>query len=409
MLNKRVISGGFTINFLVLPQKTEEIFLRFVFDAGYSFSPKDKFHLPHLLEHLIANKLNPFNLKYYYAEVDLERIEIGITFKNLKEATAFEKIFEVIFNFETTEKAVAFEQKIIYNELQEKQASTVSHLFDLALNNRFQTESNYTHDPRNLDEIKSITKYDLEQFHHRYFTPQNCTIFVGSYHLPSGDMDEAIKMLSRLKFTKGDSQEVPSPGEFSNFGISQESRGDINAFLGLNWPIESTANSMLHRHYLCVITDLLTWGPHSLLYSELREKRGLVYGIQATSDHYQKFSFVGINTFAEPTDINIIIKIILDQICNLKTGKIDSKRFHEILESYIENDTRDWKNNYERFDWNISNILTYGKVYSLNDYIKICKQTKETDVTNYAKKIFDNSKLNINLVGKNLPKITLNF
>ncbi|MCX6812430.1 MAG: hypothetical protein NTW79_02310, partial [Candidatus Berkelbacteria bacterium] len=84
------------INYIKLPSKSNEIIISAVFNAGKIFAPKKYPELPHLVEHMIANKLLQYNYKYE-AVVDTEKCTFNIYIPKenpLKKITGF---FEMLF------------------------------------------------------------------------------------------------------------------------------------------------------------------------------------------------------------------------------------------------------------------------------------------------------------------------
>ncbi len=137
----------------------------------------------------------------------------------------------------------------------------------------------YGHPPiGTLEGLSVITRSDLPEFHRRYYLPNNSVLVVVGDIVPSNLWKEVESCFNGWKAGEFTSRPFPPPGKVSR-KIYFVNKPDLTqteiciGFLGIERKDPAFFSLLLVNH-------ILTAGPASRLYTELRAKRGLTYGVK---------------------------------------------------------------------------------------------------------------------------------
>lgn len=177
------------------------------YKVGAADEAEGKAGLAHLLEHLMfrgttdvpADRFNEIMLKngvdfnaytsrdltVYHALVDVSRLEVVLAL----EADRMQ-------NLKIDDKAFTAEQKIVYQERQQRVENKPKARFAEDMNKIFWQNTPYEHPiSGTLNEIKALTKEDALSFYNNYYTPSNALLLV------AGDVrPEEIKQMAQKYF-----------------------------------------------------------------------------------------------------------------------------------------------------------------------------------------------------------------
>lgn len=141
-------------------------------------------------------------------------------------------------------------------------------------------------------------------------------------------------------------------------------------------------------------------GIYSLLMYELREKRGLVYGISCSSELSDFMSITQIKLSTESKDIASLLTLIRKIINKVKTQGIDDKALNLYKESYSSLIKYTKSDNQSVF---FANALKYHygiQSYTSDDVLSIIKTIKCDDIKRCAFEIYNFQKMGLYVCGK---------
>lgn len=186
---------------------------------------------------------------------------------------------------------------------QDQQEQSPSALANMIFFKALYGDHPYAHPPAGTrDSLKKIRREDLQAFHQRYYVARNLTIaMVGSVTreeaeavaeritsgLPAGEPAPALPAVAPLKKARSLQRDFPSQQTHILMGLPGIKRGDPDFYA------------------LTVGNEILGGGTFtSLLTREIREKRGLTYGVYSgfTPMRVQGPFVIGLSTRADQTD-----------------------------------------------------------------------------------------------------------
>lgn len=168
--------------------------------------------------------------------------------------------------------------------------------------------------------IKKYTRDDLISFYNRYYIPNNALVTVVSPY----DHDEALNEVKNkfAKWEKGEKQEKNIIEEknicksitTTKSNIEQNTIVYLYTFYNLDRNLELPLRILNHR---------LGESSNSLLFREVREKRGLAYDIYTSIDMTNNVKTLYIYTAVGEEDVKAAIRSIDETISGVKNGALE--------------------------------------------------------------------------------------
>lgn len=168
--------------------------------------------------------------------------------------------------------------------------------------------------------IKKYTRDDLISFYNRYYIPNNALVTVVSPY----DHDEALNQVKNkfAKWEKGEKQEKNIIEEknicksitTTKSNIEQNTIVYLYTFYNLDRNLELPLRILNHR---------LGESSNSLLFREVREKRGLAYDIYTSIDMTNNVKTLYIYTAVGEEDVKAAIRSIDETISGVKNGALE--------------------------------------------------------------------------------------
>lgn len=175
-------------------------------------------------------------------------------------------------------------------------------------------------------------------------------------------------------------------------------RKDSQSFIGISFP--SYQYNDIKRFKLNIIIEILSGYMGSVLYTELRNKKGLIYHLHMEQENYEDFGQL-IISYGTENNIHLIIQsinIIFKELQKLKS-KINQKDFNDSKNNLIETLKLKKNNSY----WNAysysNDYYHQKKILSINDMIKIYQEINLNDLYPIIRQIFNPEYCNICYTG----------
>jgi predicted Zn-dependent peptidase len=136
---------------------------------------------------------------------------------------------------------------------------------------------------------------------------------------------------------------------------------------------------------------------YSILYKELRGKRGLIYGVSSMYESFRHTGFFYIQTSSSNSKTDYIVSVILNMLKHIKTGGIPGLEYYR--KSYLNIHQMNMKNEDIRTEtFGVSGF--YGITMKENDISNTIKNMTQKDIKRVCKQCFDFDKLGVICMGK---------
>ena len=197
--------------------------------------------------------------------------------------------------------------------------------------------------------------------------------------------DSFVKKCEKL-FSDFSLKKTPTPEAAhyqGGFMYVKKPHEQVNLLLGFEGESYSSADIWKTK----LLASILGGGMTSRLFQEIREKRGLVYTVHASSSSETDTGIFGIYAGTGANELKILMPVLLDEL-KKATHKITTEEVAQAqtrLEAALLMRNEDIS---EHADMNAIETLHYGKVRSKAALVKAIRSVTAKDIQNYASKIF---------------------
>ncbi|MBT3642543.1 insulinase family protein [archaeon] len=317
---KKVLDNGLTVLFEKRDVPVTTVMLAAKFGSAYE-SEEEK-GMAHFMEHLcfkgtkkrttqeiaeeverLGGDLNAFTheeVTAYHVRLPSEHLE-----------TAMDVIFDIYFNAQFPEEEVSKECQVICEEIKMYKDNPRHYVLDSIKKSLYEapfglniagSESN----------VRAMSRDMLFSKHQKVYVPKNSVLVV----VGNNDFEDVVRFAEELTpETSGESLEVPKIILKKN--VSSESRKGIvqtNLALGFHFPFQNERGEYAAE----VFSSILGNGMSSKLFKEVREKRGLVYGVKSEQDVGKHYGYLVIWAGTDKSKEEEVIRVCLDEFSKMK-------------------------------------------------------------------------------------------
>lgn len=336
--NKKVLKNGLTVLHEKRDVPVTTVMLATKFGSAYE-SVEEK-GIAHFLEHMcfkgtekrtayeiaktvedVGGILNAFT----HEEVTAYHVKLPSNHLEL----AMDVIFDVYFNPIFPREEVKKESGVICEEIKMYRDNPRAHSVEMIKSNLFGKPFGMF--IAGTEEIvKGITREDLKNKHDKFYVPKNSVLVV----VGKNDFEEVLKFADKFAPLEG-GKLAEQIVEIKKHNLEEsESRKDLhqsNLAIGFHFPLATDKN----LHAAEVFSSILGDGMSSKLFTEVREKRGLVYGVKTDLDSGLNYGYLTIWAGTDPSKVEEVRKICLEEFG--KMGEISEEDLEIGKEKVIGN------------------------------------------------------------------------
>lgn len=312
---KKILDNGLTIihEKREVPVTTVMLAVKY----GSAYESRGEKGMAHFIEHLcfkgtekrtansiaeeienVGGELNAFTheeVTAYYAKLPSNKLNI-----------AAEVIFDVFFNASFPQEEVAKEANVICEEIKMYRDNPRAHVMDKIKSFLYEipfgmsiagTEGN----------VRGMTREDLMKKHREVYVPSNAILCV----VGNNDFEEVVSVAKKFSVEKkGIFKDLLKPVMKNEKGY--EKREDIsqtNLAIGVHFPLAFEKE----RYAAEIFSTILGHGMSSKLFKEVREKRGLVYGVRSDLDLGKNYGYLVIWAGTDPSKTEEVLDICIEE------------------------------------------------------------------------------------------------
>lgn len=153
------------------------------------------------------------------------------------------------------------------------------------------------------------------------------------------------------------------------------------------------------RHALQVLGDVLGGGMSSRLFHKVREELGAAYYVKADSDLMLDHGYFAVSAGVDHGKIEAVIKVILEEMKRLTKELVPAEELQKSKDHMIGNFILGLESSDELGSFYGGQEIVTKKLLSPDEIIKKVKNVKAEEIREVAKFIFQNSKLNLAVIG----------
>lgn len=343
---KKVLDNGLTILFEKRDVPVTTVMLACKYGSAYE-NEKEK-GMAHFIEHLcfkgtkkrtarqiasevesVGGMLNAFT----HEEVTAYHVKLPSNHLNL----AMDVIFDIFFNPTFPETEVEREAGVICEEIKMYEDNPRAHTIEKIKSNLYEAPFGLSI-AGSQENVRSMTREVLLKKHDEIYVPGNSILCV----VGNNDFDEIVKTVENMDIGKKDF-EIECPEIKPRIEKSSESRQGLqqtNLALGFHFP----KNSERMKYAAEIFSDILGGGMSSNLFTEVREKRGLVYGVKSDLDNGKEYGYMIIWAGTDPGKKDEVIEICkkeFSKMSELTNDELDKAKEQVIGRRHVESEGSD--------------------------------------------------------------------
>lgn len=371
--------------------------IKVVVKAGSRFEKEGQRGIAHIFEHMLWRGTKNRPIAYdislitdrsgsgYNAETTIETISTFIQVAKNEAGRMAELLSDIIQNPLFDQGVLQNEIRVILQEMRQIKDSRDRRMWMETVETIFAGHplSNY---PIGLeDDIKLATSDKLRAYHEKFFVANNMALIFSGGISHEESVGLAKKYFSSIKSgdVEGNSKDIMVIGgeKTVNFPGSQTT---------LNLCFSGHRLSEKEAKILDLVANYLGYKQTSLLYQELRSKKGLIYGIKAYSVQYQDASVFCINTSTiNPDEVK---NNILEKLFNFEkyfTADILTEYKNQLKNILIRTlDGEETLNNFISKAW-----VHYNKLVTPERSLELIEKIEYAEVIEVVGKTFKNDNL----------------
>ena len=384
---KKVLANGLTVLFEKRDVDVTTVMLAVRYGSGYD-SAEEK-GMAHFIEHLcfkgtptrgtreivfeiesLGGEINAFTheeITAYYAKLPSKHLDV-----------AMDVMFDVFFNPIFPEEDVEKEASVICEEIKMHRDNPMRHTLE-------RIQSNLYNEPFGIfaagrqEVVRRMTRDRLKEKHDEVYVLENSILcVVGNNEFK--DIISFAKSLSPNSKIKSLKLKMPKI-TLRNIRDDEKREGleQANVALGFHFPKAGDRGNYAAE----VFSAILGQGMSSKLFSEVREKRGLVYGIKSDFDSGRDFGYMVIWAGTDSSKVEEVKKICLEEFSKMKN--LTQKELDEAKVQVVGNRKVESEGSSETAV-NLVMSEVRGKVEEYYDYEKKINKVTLDDIRKLASK-----------------------
>lgn len=155
-----------------------------------------------------------------------------------------------------------------------------------------------------------------------------------------------------------------------------------------------------NSYTLVALNTIFGGGMSSRLFQKIREENGLAYSVYSYNSNYRDTGLFTIYSGLNPSQVNSVVKLILNEINMLRTDKITEKQLSKTKEQMKSNFLLSLENSSNRMSSMGRSLLLLEKILSPDQLIKKIDDITVERLDGLIEKIFDFDKISSSIVGK---------
>ena len=355
-------------------------FISIIILTGSIFENSKEKGISHFIEHLIfkgskySTSLKNLNNKLNHNGMNVNAITSNfytyfyISTPNIYIKEAIETLIQIIFNPLFRKKDIDNERNVVINELLQSMNSPISFAEYSSLKIIYTKENPIFHPVIGyIETLKEITKKDILNYYHKYYIPQNIIFFTSTFK-----SKEPIEKIWLSKY-KQFSNTISNKSEISTYKLFENLKPTLSLYnpsktvnLSKNFP-NNTSYYVSIKYILpeCsikeqiafkIFSNYLTGGLSALFYTQLRDKKQLIYSISSFSNaniNVQEFE-IAFNCKKNKKILNNCLKNINKELKKFFKNGMPLKEYkkfkNKTLFNYIRNEESGTKKMFEIID-----------------------------------------------------------
>lgn len=406
MYKKEILKNK--LRFVTIPMKgTRTATVLVLVGAGSKYETKENNGMSHFLEHMffkgtkkrptsldITSELDSVGADYnafttkeftgYWVKVDSSKIEF-----------AADIVSDMLLNSKFEAREIEKEKGVIIEEINMYHDNPMMHIEDIF------EECLYGDTPAGWEIVgpkKNILRFDRKNFvdyFNSHYGAENTVVCLAG-NINNKKIQEVKKYFLKFNnYNLKEKREVIEKQNKPQIKISYKKTNQANLSLGVRaYPVNNK-----NEFALKLMSIILGGSMSSRLFSELREKRGLAYYVRTQSEFYTDSGYLTTQVGVPTEKIEEVIEIIIKEYKKLTKNLVNNKELKRTKDLIKGRLTIQLESSDDVANWYAKHEVIRGEQITPDNFFKRMESVKPGDIKKVAQEIFENSRLNLAIIG----------
>ncbi len=381
--------------------------------VGSRYETRAENGLAHFLEHMffkgtekrptamdISKELDAIGAEYnaytgkdrtaYYAKVEAHHWE-----------TALDVVSDLFLNAKIEQEEIDRERGPVLQELNMYEDMPMRHIGDLWELHLYGDHPLGWEIIGPKENLKRFMRKDFIKYLNRGYVAENVVVGVAGNIDPKKVKKEIEKHFAGIRTGKKPTFKKTTKKQLQPEVFVQNKKTDqTNLLLGVR------AYDMYHkdRHALTVLATILGGGMSSRLFMAVRERRGLAYHVNTSTESFHDTGYLAAYAGIEHKNLEKTVQVILDEYKKVATEKVDAEELKKAKEYIKGKMAMGLEGSDDVVEYLVTQETIRGEITLPKEKAKMIDKVTADDVLRVAKDIFVNKKLNLAVIGPKANK-----
>lgn len=290
---------------------------------------------------------------------------------------------------------IELEKGVIIEEIKSAEDNPEDWLMDLFTETLWRNNSLGSNLLGTVETVRRFNQCTIRQFMREHYRPDNLVVAAAGNLDHDEFIDWVQARLGRLQGTGAQGNSDDKPRVRANVKLVPKPTEQVYLAIGTR----GYAQRVRDRIPAFVLDAILGGGCSSRLFLEIREKRGLVYGISSMCACFRAAGFFAITASATVKNIEKVARLIERELIKIKTSGISEAELRRGKEQLKGTLILSMENNTSRMLTNARSEMYFGRHISMEESIRQIDRTTSDDVVRIANELFDDRYINIAAIG----------
>ncbi|KMT22580.1 M16 family metallopeptidase [Clostridium cylindrosporum] len=396
-LKKSILKNGLKV---ITYEAEGNIFsLGFGVKVGSLYENEKVSGISHLIEHMLFKgtknrNIDEFNmdLEELATEMDIytsyDQTVLGIDVIKTKADKAMEIVADMMMNPLFDDKEFKLEKKVILEEIKMGEDDPEDIAYQGLYKEAFPSRWHNYYIAGTLKSVKATTKEEVIEHHKKYYVPNNSIMCVVS----SYSHEEVLQIAERHfgDWKEGEVEAVIEEHIDIPFKkVKKHKKGISQAHVIYAFDIQNLTRE--ESIVLTLFSEKIGSGGNSILFKELRDKRGLAYSVYSDIDFMNNLKMMYIYAGVSSENVNETCLVIDDMINYIKGEfKITEKSLSLLKERFIIDTEVTLQSSSTIVEYMMQGEIEYNNPLEYLEVLKVMNEVSTKELEEIASKVFNN-------------------
>lgn len=346
---------------------------------------RSAFEIAHALD-AVGGKMNAYTSKeatMYYAVVLDKHIDIAI-----------DVLCDIVLNSVYDPKEMEVEKGVVLEEIKMYEDTPDELIHDCFIEQMLHGHPLGLPTIGHAETVKALQREDLIRYRQRLYSPQNMIISLAGA-IPPDVKERLAPYFGNFSGEAVNLDQAPAQQMKGVLYLKKKKTEQVHLCLGSRGPSQLDEE----RYAFAVLENILGGSMSSRLFQEVREKRGLVYAIFATTSPFRNFGLAYVYAGTSRESLPQVVDLTLEQFAKIKKEGITREEMEKGKEYLKGTMVLGLESTSARMSWMTKSEFYYDRIITVDEVFNKIDQVSNDDIVRLANQYFKDEYLTLAVIG----------